>query len=266
MRSKQAEDSPNPLSGSRHPSKHVSFIKEFAGHVSNAFGLTSDLPSPPSQTDNDANLMTTFNMLSLNQDPKQRWFYGEDFTPTCKPGPSGTGARKIVPRKTDEVIIQIPEFTTADSWITKDQDYQLVYNDDSEWDYIPHDSPLKGKGKATRVEKHFDSLLLPPTEFQQYNSPPAEDPGLPRVEEFLWGKYHRFGSRQGWHGGKSGDLRRWEDRGFTEARPLSKRYKSLLQGGAIDIRFHLKENGVDGSQDVVVRIPSYPKLDNLQRY
>lgn len=141
MGNKNAEDLPYSLSERRRPSKPFSFIKDFANHVSNAMGLNSDLPSPSSQTDNHANLMTTFNMLSLDSNATQRWFYDADIAPPCKPGPSGTSARKVFAKESDEIIIQIPEFTTADSWITKDQDYELIYNDDSEWDYLRRTPP-----------------------------------------------------------------------------------------------------------------------------
>jgi len=266
MRNKHAEDTLYSPLERRHPKPVSLIIKEFASHVSNALGLSDrDLP-PSSQAENDANLMAAFEVLSLDSDPKQIPFYYDDGTPPCNPGPSGTMTKKISAQAPNLDTMQIPEFTRADFWMTKDQDYQRIYNDDAEWDYIPRDSPSKGKEKARRVEWHFGLPPLPPNQFRQYDAPPPDYCQLPSVREYIWGQSDLLGNHERRYGHPL-DLTRYEDgEWITVGRPLSKRYKSRVKSGDTEVRLHPKKNGGDNSQDVVFRIPSFTGLDHFQKY
>jgi hypothetical protein len=266
MRNKQAEDTLYSPSERRHPKPVSLIIKEFASHVSNALGLSDrDLP-PSSQAENDANLMAAFDMLSLDSDRIQIPFHYDEGTPPCKPGPSGTTTKKISAQEPNVDTMRIPKFTRTDFWITKDRDYQRIYNDDEEWDYIPRDSPLKGKEKARRIERHFRlPPLPPPNQFQQYDIPPPDYCQLPSVREYVWGQSDLLGNQERRYRHPL-DLTRYEDGWITAGRPLSKRYKSRAKSGDTEVRLHPKKNGGDNSQDVVFRIPSFTGLDHFQKY
>jgi len=223
-----------------------------------------DLPtSSPAET--DANLMEAFEMLSLDSDREQIPFYHDNATPPCKPGPSGTTTKKVSAQDPNVDTIPIPEFTRADFWITKDQDYESIYNDDAEWDYLPNDSPLKGKEKARRIERHYLLPPLPLNQYQQYEVPPSEFCKLPSVREYGWAQSDLFGNQERWYGGTL-DPTRCEDGRMTAGTPLSKRYMSSCKRGATEDRLHPKKNGGDNGQDVVFRIPSMTRLDPFQRY
>jgi len=263
MKNKHEEDRLNSPSERRHPPKPVSFIKEFASHVSSALGLSDKDPSPPSQTENDANLMATFEIPPLESDRKQIPVYDDDVSPPCKPGPSGTTTNKISTPAPTVDTLRIPEFTREDFWITKDQGYESLYDDDSEWDYIPEDSPLKGKEKARRIERHVGFLGLPPDYFQQYDALSPTFCEFPTVRDYGWGQSDLLGSQDKLYGDPLDDLMRCEGRWITPGRRLSKRHKPGFISGATEVRLESKNNGGDNSRDVVVTIPS---LDHFQTY
>jgi hypothetical protein len=136
-------------------------------------------------------------MLSLESDREQIPFYHDDVTTPSTPGPSGTTMKKISASEPNvDNTMRIPELTGADFWITKDQNYERVYNDEAEWDYIPEDSPLKGKEKARRIETHFGLPPLPPNHFQQYDAPPPGFCRLPSVPEYVRAQSDTFGNKE----------------------------------------------------------------------
>src|SRR5271170_5990027 len=59
--------------------------------------------------------------------------------------------------------VRIPEFKRSESWITKDE-VSGFKRGDTEWEYIPHDTPLKGKAKPRRKDSMLS--LSTPIEIQ----------------------------------------------------------------------------------------------------
>src|SRR5277367_3827371 len=66
-------------------------------------------------------------------------------------------------------LVQLQDFTNSESWIVKDED-RGVRRGDTEWDYIPKDSPLKGKEKARPIQTGSGlSQSILPVEVQASN-------------------------------------------------------------------------------------------------
>ena len=242
MKNKHAE-SPWPPSERPHPSKPVSFIKEFASQVSSAFGLYErDSPVGSSPSENDANLLESFQILSY---AKEITSHNERVPHPSKPGSSGPTRTKILREWED---IQIPEFTKEEFWSTKDYDYESIYNDDSEWDYIPEDSPLKGKDPARRIRRHFGLPPLPPAEYEQCDPLPQEFYRFRGVRRFPSAPSD-FWRIQDPHSGHPHVLRSFEERWIMQESRLSKKYNSRWNSGGAEARFYSKSHGNDSGRD-----------------
>jgi hypothetical protein len=129
-------------------------LKELRNNLSKVFGL-GEVDSKASSSQ-DGDLMTT-SKLESDQMVDVLADYIDD-TPPCVPGPSG--ASRVTPTTsrttaTDErpTLRRFPSFTELKSWSTKDPeiDYEGM-----ELNYLPDNSPLRGKEKAEWVKKKID--------------------------------------------------------------------------------------------------------------
>ena len=123
-------------------------LKELRNNLSKVFGLGEVDSKATSSRDEDLMKRESDQMVDVLTD------YIDD-TPPCVPGPSGTSRVTTTTSHntmTDEPtpLRRFPSFTELKSWATKDPeiDYEGM-----ELDYLPDNSPLKGKEKAEWIKK-----------------------------------------------------------------------------------------------------------------
>src|SRR5271170_2272313 len=124
-------------------------LKEFTNHVAKAFGLAEkDSKVVSSRHGADKDLTSPFDEWFEQSDDEKEWV---DDTPPCQPGSSGTAFPKPTQNTTPVVYVPKPflEPLSSSELINWCSEVEKKFEDKTmEWDYLPQDSPCKGKDKA----------------------------------------------------------------------------------------------------------------------